>query len=250
MPANTTRGGFRYPVGADNSRNVRTDLQNLAEDIDDKAALIIESAAGSRPAAGVYGRFHRATDTGAVSLDTGTAWVSIPTELVGQAYDSARLGGVAAPLYLLASDASAAYLPKTAKGAQVYRVPVQSIANNTVTAVQFDTEAWDTDGMATLGTNNDRLTIMRNGIYQIVYRHKWVVSSLGTTRLTALDINSAGTFIAADRRVPLGASDCVVTLTNRLSAGDYVRALVYQDSGGALDLASGFPSLTALYLGD
>lgn len=105
----TTRGAFPFPDGTANWKQLRADLTALAQAAADKTSLFVESTAAARPAPATFGRFHRATDTGALSLDTGTAWVSVPTALVGQAYDSARLGGISAPLYLLTSDANAAY---------------------------------------------------------------------------------------------------------------------------------------------
>lgn len=83
MPATTARGAFRYPEGADNSRNVRLDIQALAEDTASRTALYVESTAGTRPAAGVPGRLHRATDTGVVTWDTGTAWDDVAVSRAG-----------------------------------------------------------------------------------------------------------------------------------------------------------------------
>ncbi len=70
----TARGAFRYPSAEDNSNNARLDLQALAEDVADRAALYVETLSTARPAPGVPGRLHRATDTGRVTWDTGTAW--------------------------------------------------------------------------------------------------------------------------------------------------------------------------------
>lgn len=72
MPTSTPRG-FRYPLNSD-APNIQTHMGNLATDIDNQ---FIQSTAAARPAAGVVGRQHRATDTGAVSLDIGSAWVDI-----------------------------------------------------------------------------------------------------------------------------------------------------------------------------
>ncbi len=77
MAETTARGAFRYPSAEDNSNNARLDLQALAEDVADRAALYVETTATARPAPGVPGRLHRATDTGRVTWDTGTAWDDI-----------------------------------------------------------------------------------------------------------------------------------------------------------------------------
>lgn len=78
MPS-TPRGGFRYPAGTDNSNNVRLDVQRLAEDVAAKAALYSQTVAASRPAPGVIGRMHYATDTGLHAWDTGTSWIALPS---------------------------------------------------------------------------------------------------------------------------------------------------------------------------
>lgn len=84
MPT-TTRGAFPYPAAGDNWKQVRTAIQNLAQQTADVTALYVESVAASRPAVGVAGRFHRATDTGALSLDTGSAWIDLPSKTVTDA---------------------------------------------------------------------------------------------------------------------------------------------------------------------
>lgn len=78
MSATTARGAFPYPTGGDNWKQIRAAMQALAEQVGDVTALYAESTAALRPAVGVAGRFHRATDTGALSFDTGTAWITLP----------------------------------------------------------------------------------------------------------------------------------------------------------------------------
>lgn len=69
----TTSRGFRYPAASD-TPDVPRDMGYLAADVD---AQYISGTAGTRPAFGVVGRIHYATDTGEESLDIGTAWVRI-----------------------------------------------------------------------------------------------------------------------------------------------------------------------------
>lgn len=83
MTALTVRGELRYPEPADNSRNVRTDIKNLADDVAAKVALYVEGTAGTRPSPGVAGRLHRATDTGVVSWDTGSSWDDVAVSRAG-----------------------------------------------------------------------------------------------------------------------------------------------------------------------
>lgn len=234
MPANTTRGDFRYPVEADNSRNVRTDLQNLAQDIDGKVALLVESTAATRPTAGVFGRFHRATDTGALSLDTGTDWVIVPTALVGQAYDSARLGGVSAALYYTIAQANEAYarmgLALTGAG--------QSIPNATVTAVSFANEERDDYGAVTVPITSLTIPAGKGGWKHVDATALFGASASGHRQIrlmrngVAIAQHNVGPDVAGSvPERPAVSGDWL------LADGDVVRVDVFQDSGGALSLS-------------
>jgi len=79
MPASTARGAFPYPVGADNSKQIRVQLQALADRAAVVGGLFVQSTAALRPAVGAAGTFHYATDTGAITYDTGSAWVAVNT---------------------------------------------------------------------------------------------------------------------------------------------------------------------------
>lgn len=77
MPTSTARGQFPYPEGPDNWKQLRSYLRTLAEQAAAVSVLFVESTAATRPLAGVVGRLHRATDTGAITYDTGSAWQAI-----------------------------------------------------------------------------------------------------------------------------------------------------------------------------
>jgi len=80
VPATTTRLALPYPSPSD-PNNVPSDLQKLANALDSITADYASGTAASRPTAGVNGRFYLATDTGALSLDNGTAWTIINASL-------------------------------------------------------------------------------------------------------------------------------------------------------------------------
>jgi len=80
VPATTTRLALPYPSPSD-PNNVPSDLQKLANALDSITADYASGTAASRPTAGVNGRFYLATDTGALSLDNGTAWTTINASL-------------------------------------------------------------------------------------------------------------------------------------------------------------------------
>jgi len=80
VPATTTRLALPYPSPSD-PNNVPSDLQKLANALDTITADYASGTAATRPTAGINGRFYLATDSGAVSLDNGTAWTIINASL-------------------------------------------------------------------------------------------------------------------------------------------------------------------------
>lgn len=82
MVATTTRGLFPKPEDTDNRRTVDLDvLRPLAERLAAAGALYAEGTAADRPLASSSNRgtLYLATDTGAVSFSTGTAWLPVQT---------------------------------------------------------------------------------------------------------------------------------------------------------------------------
>ncbi len=127
------------------------------------------------------------------------------------------------------------------RGALVYDVSDQTITNNTWTAVNFDTEVYDTDTIHDTSTNNTRFTIP-TGITR--------VRLSANIRFTANDTEQRGArfqlngsdFIgqaeqlvhhpdstnASMQNISSGVIDCVAT--------NYFELEVYQNSSGNLDL--------------
>jgi hypothetical protein len=66
---------------------VTADIENVATQValGLNAATYREGTAAERPSPGVKGREWRATDTGAISIDTGTAWVQLSTAVASAA---------------------------------------------------------------------------------------------------------------------------------------------------------------------
>jgi hypothetical protein len=72
----TSRLALPYPVATD-PNNVPGDMGRLANAVDAIAVVYAEGLAAARPAAAIDGRIYRATDTGALYYDTGSAWLQI-----------------------------------------------------------------------------------------------------------------------------------------------------------------------------
>lgn len=113
----------------------------------------------------------------------------------------------------------------------------QSIANNTNTTVSWNSEEYDTSAIHDNTTNNSRLTIPSGsgGYWSVTGKITFAGSATGARQLR---LNKNGTLIA-NFLVPItgsGEQSIILTNTFNLVAGDYLEMVVYQNSGGALNL--------------
>lgn len=127
------------------------------------------------------------------------------------------------------------------RGCRVYlSAAAQEIANNTYTAVEFDGENHDIGGYHSTTVNPDRITIpvAWDGYYRVYAQVKWGVDNTGG-RGVYLRLNGNATAITESFADPTSATynlhQTFVT-TRYLEAGDYLQLVVYQNSGGALDV--------------
>ena len=122
--------------------------------------------------------------------------------------------------------------------ARVTRTVNQGILNDDETALNFNSERYDTAGMHSNSTNLSRLTAPVDGIYLVTAQVQWDVNGFGPRTLA---IRRNGTVaLARDRRVPgtdsVNAPAVNLTTVARLAAGDFVEAEVFQESGGNLSV--------------
>lgn len=94
------------------------------------------------------------------------------------------------------------------------------------TSLTFDTEVYDTDAMHSTAANTDRITINTDGTYMVSMSARTQFNSAGPTRQMRLHKNGA-VFAYSDPAAAL-------TLDVPCVAGDYLQAVVYQNSGVAL----------------
>ncbi len=122
------------------------------------------------------------------------------------------------------------------EGARVYDASAQTISNNTETAIAFDSERYDTDGIHDNSTNNSRLTCKTAGKYLIIAQLEYADNSTGF-RGIRLKLNGS-TYIGLIRVNAVVASTTFILATTiyDLSVNDYVEARAYQGSGGDLDV--------------
>lgn len=123
---------------------------------------------------------------------------------------------------------------------RVYNSGNIATANGAVTALTFDSERWDTDGMHSVAANTNRITIRTPGIYLVGGNIQWEFSIVGV-RDHAILLNG----VVADRiayvNLPAGGSSDPDTNINTIwdcTAGDYFEQLVRQTSGGWLNITN------------
>lgn len=151
-------------------------------------------------------------------------------------------------------DTWAYYDYPTPEGCRLFRSTDQSINNNALTAVSFDTEIWDHIACADLTAAATRITFPISGRYLVtghcVFEANATGYRNGTIRLNGTTLIAPGGGAAiATAAIP---TPVVVTTIHEFVAGDYVEFLVIQNSGGALNVltaAAYSPIFTAHRLG-
>ena len=126
---------------------------------------------------------------------------------------------------------------------KVYRAAAQTISNNQITAVTFETESFDTDGMVDISGQPTRVTIQTTGKYQIGGSCRFGDSATGNR--VVFIVKNGSDRVAAQAIGPNSGSSfgtnpymsCGNVL--ELTAGDYLELNVWQDSSGDLDLLGG-----------
>lgn len=126
-----------------------------------------------------------------------------------------------------------------APAARVFHNANQSINDTTATALAFNSERFDTAAGASntqhdTVTNNSRLTCRYAGKYMVSAAVRWGNNSTGTRRIF-LRLNGA-TLIASDICPASNEIDQTITTLYDLAVNDYVEVVVFQNSGGALNV--------------
>lgn len=113
----------------------------------------------------------------------------------------------------------------------------QTIPNSIATNVAFDLETFDTANMHDNVTNPDRLTAPISGLYLVNGHVHWDSNNAGI-RTTLIRVN--GVTMSEFRASPPASAFDSFTQTATdvvsLSAGDVVNIMVWQNSGGSVDL--------------
>ena len=151
----------------------------------------------------------------------------------------------------------------TPPSARVYNNADIEIANETTTALTFNTERWDNNTIHSTSSNTGRLTCRTAGLYYI-YGHVSFASSTDTISSTDTDTRARScairlngtTSLASVGTSPIASgtlqTSYSVSTTYSLAVDNYLELVVYQNSGGALDIVYGAnysPEFGMTYLG-
>jgi len=123
---------------------------------------------------------------------------------------------------------------------RVYKAAAQSINSGSDTAIQFDSERWDTDSMHDTVTNKTRITANTAGIYVITGHAMFAANATG---IRAIYIRLNGSTRIAQQLMPSNSAGTDTALSvatvYELAAADYVELMAVQTSGGALNVLQG-----------
>lgn len=131
---------------------------------------------------------------------------------------------------------------------RVSKSSANNVADSTATTIGFGTEGYDTDTMHDNSTNPSRITFTTAGKYHVGAMVKWETAA-GGTRLVSIVLGGASTLAAVEH--PADCEYMTVAVDYVFTAGQYVELVVYQDSGGTIQVlaADGSPAFWAHKIG-
>lgn len=126
----------------------------------------------------------------------------------------------------------------TKPAARAYNLVAISIANNTPTALTFDSERFDTDTIHDTVTNTSRLTCKTAGLYLIIGNIEYASNAAGV-RDTQIRLNAVRTLVGDVRTSSnVGATSVSLSTLYQLAVNDYLELQATQNSGGALNVTA------------
>lgn len=134
----------------------------------------------------------------------------------------------------------AAKAPAVAAAVQGYNTVAQTLANGTWTALNLNTESYDTDAFHSTSTNTSRLVVPAGlaGMY-IVSGFMQFASNATGIRSIQITKNASGDTASTSTATASGAMWMQANAVMKLAVGDYVELNAYQNSGGNLDVTAG-----------
>jgi hypothetical protein len=246
MATTTTNFGWDIPQSTDLVKDGATAIAALGQDIDTAMVDLKGGTTGQvlAKASGTDLDFSWVAQDDSNAIQN--AIVDAKGDLIGAtAADTPARLAVGTDGQVLTADSTAATGLKWAsassgfKGVSLYKSGggTQTIANNTNTAITFDSEFFDTDGFHSTSTNTSRITIPAgmSGKYSVVSTAlTWDINGTGKR---GLGIYKNGAALTSSLEIIPSGSIYVsnaLSVVIDLSAGDYIELYAIQTSGGNL----------------
>jgi len=222
----------------DNFRAARDEIVALQSIKADAASLSAHLANLSNPHAVTAAQVGAAT-TASLSSTDATVSAHLANLSNPHAVTAAQVGA-ATTAALASTDANVSSLqsaisalPKCA----IYNSAVQTIANSTDVALNFDSELFDTHSLHSVSTNNTRAIIPAGvaGYYLVIGTIRWSSNTAGR-RVTRLTLNGVSAQVQTVYQ-PTASLACVTQVVSLLLLQwqDYIELVAYQDSGSSID---------------
>lgn len=178
----------------------------------------------SAPTTGPIIRSGTGSPNGVVSATAGSLWVRTDSPQLYQNTDGATAWSQVA--------GTAAF-----SGASVYNVGSQSVNNNTVTAITYNTEEYDTDNYHSTVSNTSRLTVPTTAKYLVSVTLYFDAATVGVREID-ITKNVGATTLAVQAGGDQGGVPAIqnVTFTANLTAGDYIETNAFQTKGVAVNV--------------
>jgi hypothetical protein len=120
----------------------------------------------------------------------------------------------------------------------VMRTATQSVPASTTTAITWDTEINDSDGMLVSPSAN--LIVRRPGLYAIQLAVPFATASGGGFRSAAIAVNTINIAQQVDQPAQSNTAAVVCSVVAALNTNDVITTHVFQDTAGALNIGGVF----------
>jgi hypothetical protein len=193
-------------------------------------AILSDTRANQPTATAVaIGTLYFVTDEDVLERSDGTDWAEVAINTTAHAaIDHTGITGVG-------GGGSATFV-----GTRAYNNAVQSLANNTATAVTFNTELYDTDSIHDTSSNTSHFTVPtgKGGKWRFSVNIAFAANGSGWRGIYLQKNGTTKIIGSAMRHTPTSgaATSCVTSVTVDLVATDYIEVFAIQTSGGALDI--------------
>lgn len=129
------------------------------------------------------------------------------------------------------------------------RTTTQSINNTTFTAVLYDQYTIQSGDIGYDGTTG-QITLNRSGLW-LLNNYVGFTNNVTGTRQVQINDSSTTTYVQTSQPAPIGVVDAHLTTTTfeKFTAGQIVRGMAWQNSGGALNTLAGKCIFTAMWVG-